>query len=313
MDDHELLQEFAAHRTEPAFAELVQRQLPFVYATARRLVHDATTAEDVVQTVFIALAQKAWLVRPGTLPGWLYRATQRAAYMAVRTENRRRQRETIAMNLAEQNRDAPVAWTTLAPILDEALQQLNRVEQDALLLRYFDGRSLGETGRLLSLSEPAAQKRVSRALEKLRAYFARQGVTASAALLATTLGAHAAAAPPAGLAGRITAAALASAASPASGLGILYYLMRFLSMNPTLKTALAIAAPSALVVVAATGASWLAHPAPQSSTSMATLQAPGTPKTATSIQTGAASAKSPMPSGASAMTPAAARGGGQPK
>ncbi|HVY72357.1 MAG TPA: sigma-70 family RNA polymerase sigma factor, partial [Verrucomicrobiae bacterium] len=250
MDDRELLQDYVERHSDRAFAELVERHLPFVYATALRLVSTPAAAEDIAQCVFIDLARKAWTIRPGTLLGWLYRATQRTAYMAIRTENRRRQRETIAMNLAEQNSDSPATHDSIAPLLDGALKRLSRVEQDALLLRYFDGQSLFETGRLLSLSEAAVQKRISRALEKMRTYFAHQGINASAALLATTLGAHAAVPPPTGLAGKITSPALANAAGHAGSAGTFFLLWRILFMSTKTKIALLVVTFAVIASVA---------------------------------------------------------------
>ena len=124
MDDHGLLQAYLEHRSEPAFAELVERHLSFVHGTALRLVHDPHAAQDVAQTVFILLARKPWVVQGGTaLPGWLYRTTQRAAYNALRSESRRRRRETEAMKLAEQNQEPARSGDPIEPALDEALHR----------------------------------------------------------------------------------------------------------------------------------------------------------------------------------------------
>src|SRR5262245_55202324 len=139
MDDRALLDAYVERRSEQAFAELVSRHVNLVYATALRLVREPHAAQDVVQTVFIQLAGQAWRVRgANTIPGWLYRATCRAALVALRGESRRRRRETEAMKLADHNEPAGTTWENLAPLLDEALQRLNRVEQNAIVLRYFE-------------------------------------------------------------------------------------------------------------------------------------------------------------------------------
>ena len=61
-------------------------------------------------------------------------------------------------------------WEPVRPLLDEALERLNRTDRDAVLLRVIEGRSFQEVGSLLQMSEEAARKRVSHGLEKLRAY-----------------------------------------------------------------------------------------------------------------------------------------------
>ncbi len=141
MDDHALLREYLEHHSEKAFSAMVERHLPLVYGTALRLVQDSHAAQDVAQVVFIQLARKAWTIRAGhALPGWLYRAARHAAYAAVRSETRRRRRETAAMNLADQNQTPAADWAEIAPLLDAAMGQLNCAEQDAVVLRFFRTR-----------------------------------------------------------------------------------------------------------------------------------------------------------------------------
>ena len=44
----------------------------------------------------------------------------------------------------------------------------NETDRHAVVLRFFDGKSMREVGAALGANEDAAKKRVSRALEKLR-------------------------------------------------------------------------------------------------------------------------------------------------
>jgi RNA polymerase sigma factor (sigma-70 family) len=212
MEDLQLLREYAEHRSERAFTELVQRHIDFVYSTALRLVGESQLAEDVTQMVFIQLARKAGSWREGTvLTGWLYRTTQFIAQTARRSDWRRRKREDLAMQFSELNRDSEPVWKEVAPLLEEAVGQLRQADQDAVLLRFFAGKSLREVGEALGLSDDTAQKRIHRALERMRDYFARRGVVVPVVLLGSALAAHAVHAAPAPFASTLAASAVGAA------------------------------------------------------------------------------------------------------
>src|SRR5687768_6171147 len=102
MNDTQLLQSFI-DGSENAFRSLVDRHLPLVLGTARRLTGNSGLAEDVAQTVFILLARKAKTLGSGTiLSGWLYRSTCFVARRALCSEHRRQRRETEAAHMHEQ-------------------------------------------------------------------------------------------------------------------------------------------------------------------------------------------------------------------
>jgi RNA polymerase sigma factor (sigma-70 family) len=216
MDDRELLREYIASQSEKAFAELVARHLNPVYSTALRRVGEPHLAKDVVQTVFIELARKPRSVRdPAALAGWLYRAARHAASNVLRTEGRRRQRENEAVQLNITEHDSHSAWQQLAPHLEEAIDSLDESDQNLIASRFFEGMSLRELGNALALTEDAAQKRVSRAVEKLRAYFTRRGITIASATIAAVLTAHSVQAAPAGFAAGVASSSLAGASTAA--------------------------------------------------------------------------------------------------
>jgi RNA polymerase sigma factor (sigma-70 family) len=217
MDDAKLMREFVENRSETAFAELVARHINLVYSTAVRMVQDPALATDVAQLVFIQLARKAPIIRSGqALPGWLYRVTRCQAANALRDDHTRRQRETEAMNVIQTEAGSSQAWESIAPHLEEAMNTLSTADQNAVVLRFFQDRSWREVAGALALREDAAQKRVRRALAKLRSYFVRRGIVISAALLASVLAANAVSAAPAGLAASIATASLAGAAGSTS-------------------------------------------------------------------------------------------------
>ena len=215
MDDRQLLQEYVRGRSQEAFSELVDRHLPMVYSTARRLVHDEHLAEDVAQNVFVTLVQKAGaLDAMPVIAGWLYNTARHLAMHAVRTEQRRREREEAAV--AMQALQTPEEASPILEHLEPAMSELDEGERDVLVLRYFEDRSLREVGQELGITEEAARKRVDRAVEKLQTVFAAQGITVTAVLLATVLAATTTTAVPAGLSASIVVTALAGAATAAT-------------------------------------------------------------------------------------------------
>jgi RNA polymerase sigma factor (sigma-70 family) len=214
LDDHELLAQYVGQRSEEAFAALVRRYINLVYSVALRHTSDPHDAEDIAQAVFLLLARKAASLSSKTVvSGWLYRAAQLTAANYVRSELRRQHREQEAQMQSFANEPEAELWTQMAPMLDTAMGRLRERDRDALVLRYFEGKSNREVGAALGTSEAAAQKSIERALAKLRGFFSRRGLTISTATLATLLSVHAVQAAPAGLAVSIMAAGIAKGAS----------------------------------------------------------------------------------------------------
>jgi RNA polymerase sigma factor (sigma-70 family) len=215
LTDQQLLRDYTERRSEAAFSELVRRHVDFVYSAALRMVRDAHLAEDVTQAVFVALAQSAReLADRPVLAGWLHRTAQNLAANTVRSTVRRRAREQEAAAMNELlAAESDATWELIAPHLDAALGELSEPDRDALLLRYFERKSAHEIAQTLGVSDEAAQKRVSRAVERLREFFTKRGVTVGASGLVVVLSANAVQAAPAGLALSIsTSAALAGTA-----------------------------------------------------------------------------------------------------
>ncbi len=214
-DPQQLLAEYVATRSETAFRELVARYVDLVYSAAVRLVNgDTHRAEDVTQTVFADLARQAGnLSREVMLGGWLHRHTCFVAGHAMRGERRReaRERQAVAMNDLEDHSAENLAL--IAPVLDEAVNQLGAEDRTAIMLRYFEQRDFRSVGEALGSTEAAARKRVDRALDKLQSFLRARGVALSTAALATTLATQTVTAAPVGFALTIATVALAGAAT----------------------------------------------------------------------------------------------------
>jgi RNA polymerase sigma factor (sigma-70 family) len=213
IEDSELLRRYAREHAEDAFAELVRRHIDVVYAAAwRQCQGDAAHAQDVTQLVFSELARRsAALVHHPALLGWLHTTTRFTAMKILRTESRRsaREQQAAALDALHADVDPPVDWDRLHPLLDTVLGELKDRERAAILLRFFESKSLNEVGATLHLSETAARSCVNRALDKMRDRLARRGFNSTTAALGLALANQVTAAAPAGLAASVTSAAVA--------------------------------------------------------------------------------------------------------
>ena len=242
-ESRKLLQDYARHGSEAAFRDLVARYVNMVHSTALRLVNgDSHLAEDVTQTVFLNLARKAGTLSGEVMVGgWLHRNACFVAQTMMRGDRRRqsRERQAVEMNATEDHSAANLAM--VAPLLDDAINELGPEDRTAILLRFFELQEFRAVGEIMGSNEDAARMRVNRALAKLHEMLAQRGVVLSAAALGTALAAEAVTAAPSGMVASVAATALGGAAAGGAALTI----MKILSMT---KVKIAIA--SAIVVAA---------------------------------------------------------------
>ncbi len=129
--------------------------------------------------MFILLAQNAGKIPAHTpLIGWLYQVTHYAcANLQRRERNRQRhEQETAAMR---SEISASHAVTDAEALLDPALLSLGVDDRQVLLLRYAQDLSVAEIALATHMPAETAKKRLQRALEKLRKYFAAHGLPAA--------------------------------------------------------------------------------------------------------------------------------------
>ena len=248
-DDMALAREYARNHSETAFAALVSRHLNLVYSVALREVRDPHLAEEVAQAAFIILARKAGALGPRTiLSGWLCRTARYVSAEMLRSQRRRQTREQEAYMQSLLNETESGAWMQIAPLLETAMTQLGEQEHNAIVLRFYEGKALKQVGAALGTGEDAARMRINRALEKLRKFFARRGLTLSAALITAAVSANAVQAAPIGLATTVTAAAVQGTAVTTSTLTLIKGALKLMAWTKA-KTAIV----SGVVVLLAAG------------------------------------------------------------
>jgi RNA polymerase sigma factor (sigma-70 family) len=215
--DGQLLQRFAHHRDESAFATLVGRHGPMVLGVCRRVLRDPHDADDAFQATFLVLAHKARsIVRPQALASWLYHTALRTALRARLRRGRLRAREGVLEDLPAAETTEDLAWHELRPALDEELGRLPRKYRDAVVSCYLEEKTYTEAAQALGLAAGTVSSRLARARGILRKRLLRRGLTLSSGLLVALLTRQAlSAAVPGALRDATTGAALRLAAGQA--------------------------------------------------------------------------------------------------
>jgi len=183
-----LLKQYVKAGSPAAFDEIVKRHVKMVYGTCRREIGDPHLAEDVTQVVFLIFARKAKRMRPGTIVSrWLFKTAVFASRDIVRQERRREARESKAREHLSTIHVDPIADRPLETAVNAALSTLNATDWEAVHLRFYEGLSLREIGELWGTSEDTAQKRVSRAIARIRKTLTTHGIGLTAASIAALL------------------------------------------------------------------------------------------------------------------------------
>jgi RNA polymerase sigma-70 factor (ECF subfamily) len=151
---HQLLQ-----RDVDAFEQLYDRHSRIVYALVLRIVQQASTAEEVVQDVFLQLWRNARLydARRGRFVPWLMAVARNRALDHLRLKSERQRRRE------DQTEELPpvIDFPQLEKALDEkrraervraVMGSLNPQQKKAIELAYFEGLSHTEIAE--TLKEP---------------------------------------------------------------------------------------------------------------------------------------------------------------
>ncbi len=215
LSDGELLQQFVAGRVDRAFAELIRRHGPMVWAVCQRVLHNEHDAEDAFQATFLVLVRRAGSLGKAELVGaWLHGVAYRTA---LRVRDQSRSCQTLA-NLPEGLLAADplpdLAWCELQLVLDEELDRLPDKYRAPFVLCFLEGKTYVQAARQLGWPTGTLSKRLAKSRELMRVRLARRGLGISAGLLGTVLGQHASAG---AVAGALMSSTIKAAATVAAG------------------------------------------------------------------------------------------------
>ena len=197
-DDLKLLRDYRGNRDPEAFAELVGHYSGIVYGTAARITGNAHDAEDVAQECFLSLARDSH-TEPRLLSAWLHRLAANRALNLMRSKARRQRHERAAAEEKPTLSQAETGWEDVAPLVDEALNELPDDLRLPLILHFLHEQTQEEIGVQLSVDRATVSRRIDKGVGRLRASLRRRGVAVSAAALVALLGHNIAQAAPPGL------------------------------------------------------------------------------------------------------------------
>jgi RNA polymerase sigma factor (sigma-70 family) len=187
-EDQELLEQFAVHQNEAAFAALLRRHGPMVWGVCQRLVPHRQDAEDCFQATFLVLCRKAGSIgRADQLANWLFGVARRAALNAQAQRARRARHEATCPALPDVPGAAPAPWDDTPSVLDEELARLPARYRQPLLLCGLEGMTHAQAGKSLGWPVGTVAGRLSRGRELLRSRLQRRGVMAPGAVLPALL------------------------------------------------------------------------------------------------------------------------------
>jgi len=180
LSDAQLVTSIARY-SEVALAEAYRRHGGAVFGLARRVLQNATEAEDVAQEVFLRLWNQPDRFDParGSLRSFLLAQAHGRAVDAIRSSNSRRARESRdAVRTAEADYDMQhEVWDlAVADQVAHAMGELPEAERRAIELAYFDGRTYREVAQLLDQPEGTVKSRIRNGMRRMRAVLADAGI-----------------------------------------------------------------------------------------------------------------------------------------
>jgi RNA polymerase sigma-70 factor, ECF subfamily len=158
-----------------AFATVYDRHAAAAYGLARRMLHDSTAAQDVVQEAFLSLWRTdCYRAEKGSLRNFVLTIVRNRAIDALRKDGRRRAEErsddaATARLAAADRTDHEVEQRDTRRLLRAALVTLPDPQHRVLELAFYDGLTHTEIARALNEPVGTIKSRIRLGLQRLRA------------------------------------------------------------------------------------------------------------------------------------------------
>lgn len=241
VEDAQLFKEAQSGSTA-AFGQLIRRHEALVGAVAIARMRQTAQVEDVVQETFVtAWVRRETLREPEKFRAWVCAIARNQAAKLHRRESR--SLEQVEPDAARNAEDQLMRAET-ERALNAALESLPEDHREVLVLFYREEQSIRDIASALSLSEAAAQKRISRARESVKEGMrALLGDALPTTKTAAGVSAVVLAAIATGLSATAASASTISSASPSSTVTQGSYIMKIAA---TLTTLAAVAGGAAI-------------------------------------------------------------------
>jgi RNA polymerase sigma-70 factor (ECF subfamily) len=194
--DGELVDLFSRENNQGAFEEIFNRYVDKIYGISLRITRNPTSAEEVLQEVFLTLITKADTFRgEAKFSSWLYRVTVNTSFMHLRAE--KKYESTLSLESYDpydekgtlMGRIKAKDWSSrpdflifskeALELIEKAINELPETYRVVFHLRDVEGLSNEEISNILDLTIPALKSRLHRARlflrDKLSDYFDEWG------------------------------------------------------------------------------------------------------------------------------------------
>jgi RNA polymerase sigma-70 factor (ECF subfamily) len=152
-----------------AFSELTRLSVAKLYAIARLILRDSELAEDATQEALVAAWRNLATLRDtDRFDAWMRRLLVHACYREAARSKRRHHVESSVSPLARSGPD-PGASLADRDELERGFTRLAPEQRALIVLHYYLGLPMHETGEVLGLPVGTVKSRLSRATQQMRA------------------------------------------------------------------------------------------------------------------------------------------------
>ncbi|MBI5168625.1 MAG: RNA polymerase sigma factor [Candidatus Eisenbacteria bacterium] len=159
-----------------AFRVLVESHRARAYALALRVLRSGADAEEVAQDAFV----KAWAALPtfrgdASFSTWLHRIVwRRALDRLAEAKARRRREEAVAADAPLRAAPEHESGGAAEPFAERLLEALSPQQRAAVVLFYFEDRSIAQAAMVMGLPENTFKTHLHRARAALREAWRQQ-------------------------------------------------------------------------------------------------------------------------------------------